>query len=105
MEHLLVKPFPEAYTFWSVHGEKRGMRYVDHLPQTSQVGNQLDQVDPVNEAVRNAFGIHDDNFTAEVQGPEPVFFRNEATREFFNLMDESIVLCIKVVRNTQNYHF
>ncbi|KAI9126698.1 hypothetical protein K1719_002294 [Acacia pycnantha] len=54
-----------------------------------RVGNQVHQDDPVNEAVRDAFGVQDDNFTAEVQGPEPVFFRNDAAREFFSLMDES----------------
>ncbi|KAI9118280.1 hypothetical protein K1719_010612 [Acacia pycnantha] len=61
-------PFPEAYTFWAVHGEQRGMGYGLHLPRTSQVGNQVHQDDPVNEAVRDAFGVQDDNFTAEVQG-------------------------------------
>ncbi|KAI9085502.1 hypothetical protein K1719_032569 [Acacia pycnantha] len=59
-------PFPEAYTFWAVHGEQRGMGYGLHLPRTSQVGNQVHQDDPVNEAVRDAFGVQDDNFTAEV---------------------------------------
>ncbi|KAI9110526.1 hypothetical protein K1719_018392 [Acacia pycnantha] len=82
-------PFPEAYTFWEVHGEQRGMRYGLHLPRTSQVGNQVHQDDLVNEAVHDAFGVQDDNFTAEVQGPEPVFFRNDAARECFSLMDES----------------
>ncbi|KAI9117102.1 hypothetical protein K1719_012101 [Acacia pycnantha] len=81
-------PF-EAYTFWEVHGEQRGMGYGLHLPRTSQVGNQVHQDDSVNEAVRDAFGVQDNNFTAEVQGPEPVFFRNDATQEFFSLMDES----------------
>ncbi|KAI9070732.1 hypothetical protein K1719_047304 [Acacia pycnantha] len=56
-EHLLVKPCPEAYTFWEVHGEQRGMGYGLHLPRTSQVGNQVYQDDPVNEAVRDAFGV------------------------------------------------
>ncbi|KAI9071036.1 hypothetical protein K1719_047000 [Acacia pycnantha] len=79
-------PFPKAYTLWEIHGEKRGLRYGDHLPQTSQVGNQ---VDPINKAIRDAFGVQDDNFTAEVQGPKPIFFRNDAAREFFSLMDES----------------
>ncbi|KAI9096024.1 hypothetical protein K1719_026171 [Acacia pycnantha] len=65
LEHLLVKPFPEAYTFWAVHGEQRGMGYGLHLPRTSQVGNQVHQDDPVNEAVRDAFGVQDDNFTEE----------------------------------------
>ncbi|KAI9085609.1 hypothetical protein K1719_032452 [Acacia pycnantha] len=65
------------------------MRYGDHLPQTSQVENQVHQDDPVNEAVHDAFGVQDSNFTAEVQGPKPVFFRNDAAREFFSLMDES----------------
>ncbi|KAI9087728.1 hypothetical protein K1719_030360 [Acacia pycnantha] len=73
------------------------MRYGLHLPRTSQVGNQVHQDDPINEAVRDAFGVQVDNFTAKVQGPEPVFFRNDAAREFFSLMDESVVLCIKVV--------
>ncbi|KAI9111836.1 hypothetical protein K1719_017526 [Acacia pycnantha] len=73
----------------SVHGEQRGMGYGLHLPRTSQVGNQVHQDDPVNEAVRDAFGVQDDNFTVEVQGPEPIFFRNDAAREFFSLMDES----------------
>ncbi|KAI9107541.1 hypothetical protein K1719_021578 [Acacia pycnantha] len=40
---------------------------------------------PTSEAAEE---IIDDNFTA-VQGPEPVFFRNDAAREFFSLMDES----------------
>ncbi|KAI9111911.1 hypothetical protein K1719_017601 [Acacia pycnantha] len=86
MEHLLRKLFPEAYTFWEVHVEKRGIRYGDHLPQSSQVANQ---VDPVNEAVRDAFGFQDDNFTTEVEGEKLVFFWNDAARDFFNLMDES----------------
>ncbi|KAI9090240.1 hypothetical protein K1719_028786 [Acacia pycnantha] len=71
MEHLLRKPFPEAYTFWEVYGDKSS-RYGDHLPQISQVANQVNQNDPVNEAVRDAFGFQDNNFTAEVQGPELV---------------------------------
>ncbi|KAI9090224.1 hypothetical protein K1719_028770 [Acacia pycnantha] len=57
-------PFLEAYIFWEVHGEKRGMRYGDHLPRTSQVGNQVHQDDPVNEAIHDAFYVQDDNFTA-----------------------------------------
>ncbi|KAI9095433.1 hypothetical protein K1719_026467 [Acacia pycnantha] len=61
-----IFPFPEAYTLWEVHGEQRGMRYGLHLPRTSQVGNQVHQDDPVNEVVRDAFGVQDDNFTAEV---------------------------------------
>ncbi|KAI9085200.1 hypothetical protein K1719_032833 [Acacia pycnantha] len=65
------------------------MGYGLHLLRTSQVGNQVHQDDPVNEAVRDDFGVQDDNFTTEVQGPEPVFFRNDAARQFFNLMDES----------------
>ncbi|KAI9127124.1 hypothetical protein K1719_001683 [Acacia pycnantha] len=65
------------------------MGYGLHLPRTSQVGNQVHQDDPVNEVVRDAFGVQDDNFTAEVQGLEPVFFRNDAAQEFFSLMDES----------------
>ncbi|KAI9074070.1 hypothetical protein K1719_043962 [Acacia pycnantha] len=39
------------------------MRYGLHLPRTSQVGNQVHQDDPINEAVRDAFGVQDDNFT------------------------------------------
>ncbi|KAI9078548.1 hypothetical protein K1719_039486 [Acacia pycnantha] len=64
------------------------MRYGLHLPRTSQVGNQVHQDDSVNEAVRDAFGVQDENFTAEVQGPELVFIRNDAARELFSLMDE-----------------
>ncbi|KAI9070676.1 hypothetical protein K1719_047361 [Acacia pycnantha] len=51
-----------------VHGEQRGMGYGLHLPRTSQVGNQVHQDDPVNEAVRDAFGVRDDNFTARRAG-------------------------------------
>ncbi|KAI9092952.1 hypothetical protein K1719_027475 [Acacia pycnantha] len=71
-----------------VHGEQRGMGYGLHLPRTSQVGNQVHQDDPVNEAVRDAFGVRDDNFTAKC-GVRTVFFGNDAAREFFSLMDES----------------
>ncbi|KAI9124856.1 hypothetical protein K1719_004183 [Acacia pycnantha] len=58
-------PFLEAYTFWEVHGEQHGMGYGLHLPRTSEVGNQVHQDDPVNEAVRDVFGVQDDNFTVE----------------------------------------
>ncbi|KAI9102366.1 hypothetical protein K1719_023568 [Acacia pycnantha] len=64
------------------------MGYGLHLPRTSQVGNQVHQDDPVNEAVRDAFGVQDDNFTAKC-GVEPRFLQNDAAREFFSLMDES----------------
>ena len=88
-EHLLVKPFPEEYTFWRVHGEKADMRYDTALPQSSQVGVHVNEHDPVNDAVRDAFGVQDDNFNEEVQGSEPVFFSNEAARDFFTLMDDA----------------
>ena len=65
------------------------MRYDDHLPQSSQVGVQVDQGDPINDVVCDVFGFQDNNFTAEVQGADPVFLRNEATQEFFNLIDEA----------------
>ncbi|KAI9077507.1 hypothetical protein K1719_040529 [Acacia pycnantha] len=80
-------PF-QAYTFWEVHGEQRGMGYGLHLPRTSQVGNQVHQDDSVNEAVRDAFGVQDDNFTARC-GVRTRFLQNDASREFFSLMDES----------------
>ncbi|KAI9126429.1 hypothetical protein K1719_002850 [Acacia pycnantha] len=51
-------------------------------------GNQLDQDDPV-EAVRDAFGFQDNNFAAEVQGVEPIFFRNDAAQKNFSLMNEA----------------
>ncbi|KAI9090882.1 hypothetical protein K1719_028367 [Acacia pycnantha] len=63
------------------------MRYGDHVPRSSQVANQVDQNDPVNEVVRDAFGFQDDNFTAEVQGAEHVFFRNDAAQ-----LDENVNL-------------
>ncbi|KAI9088258.1 hypothetical protein K1719_029979 [Acacia pycnantha] len=64
------------------------MRYGDHLPRTSQVGNQVDQDDLVNEAVRDAFSVQDDNFTARFV-VRTRFLQNDAAREFFSLMDES----------------
>ena len=73
-----MKLFLEEYMFWGVHGEKPRMRYDDILPQSSQVGVQADQDDPVNDVVRDAFGFQDDNFTAEVQGADLVFLRNDA---------------------------
>ena len=65
------------------------MRYDYHLPRSLQVRVQVDQDDPVNDAVCDAFGFEDDNFTAEVQGAYPIFLRNDAAWEFFNLMDEA----------------
>ncbi|KAI9077761.1 hypothetical protein K1719_040247 [Acacia pycnantha] len=84
-----MKSFPEDYTFWGVHGEKPRMRYDDHLSRSSQEGIQVDQDYAVNDVVRDMFGFQDYNFTAEVQGADPVFLRNEAAREFFSLMDEA----------------
>ncbi|KAI9109752.1 hypothetical protein K1719_019382 [Acacia pycnantha] len=69
-----------------------------------EVGNQVHQDDPVNEAVRDAFGVQDDNFTEEVRGPHLVFFRT-MQREFFSLMDESDRPLYQGCRNTQSYLF
>ncbi|KAI9101392.1 hypothetical protein K1719_023874 [Acacia pycnantha] len=55
----------------------------------SQVGDKVDQEDPVNDVVRDVFGFQDNNFTKEFQGVDPVFFRNDGVREFFSLMDEA----------------
>ncbi|KAI9071690.1 hypothetical protein K1719_046349 [Acacia pycnantha] len=62
-----------------------------------EVGNQVHQDDPVNEAVSDAFGVQDDNFTARGAGSGPVFFENDAAREFSASWMRAIVLCIKVV--------
>ncbi|KAI9092529.1 hypothetical protein K1719_027657 [Acacia pycnantha] len=64
------------------------MGYGLHLPRTSQVGNQVHQDDPVNEVVRDAFGVQDDNFTAEVQG-QNCFLQERCSSGIFSLMDES----------------
>ncbi|KAI9091680.1 hypothetical protein K1719_028123 [Acacia pycnantha] len=61
-----------------VHGEKPRMKYDDHLPQSSQIGVQVDQYDLVNDSVLDAFGSQDDNFFTEVQCVDPVFLRNDA---------------------------
>ncbi|KAI9118324.1 hypothetical protein K1719_010656 [Acacia pycnantha] len=89
LEHLLVKPFPKH-----IHsgGSWGATWYGIWAPSSSnlEVGNQVHQDDPVNEAVRDAFGVQDDNFTGRGAGSRPlVFFRNDAAREFFSLMDES----------------
>ncbi|KAI9107895.1 hypothetical protein K1719_021231 [Acacia pycnantha] len=56
------KAFPEAYTFGRFMG---ATWYGIWAPSSSnlEVGNQVHQDDPVNEAVRDAFGVQDDNFT------------------------------------------
>ena len=72
-----------------VHGKKPHMRYDDILPRSSQVQDKVDQDDPMVDAIRDAFGFDRDNFTEEVQGADPVFFRNDAAREFFSLMDKA----------------
>ncbi|KAI9124847.1 hypothetical protein K1719_004174 [Acacia pycnantha] len=87
-----------------VHGEQRGMGYGLHLPRTSQVGNQVHQDDPVNEAVRDAFGDQDDNFTP-VRGPNLFSSGMMQLGNFSASWMRAIVLCIKVVINTQSYLF
>ncbi|KAI9089972.1 hypothetical protein K1719_028942 [Acacia pycnantha] len=72
------------------------MRYGLHLPRTSQVGNQVHQDDPVNEVIRDAFGVQDDNFTAKF-GVRTVFFRMMQLENFSVSWMRAIVLCIKVV--------
>ncbi|KAI9117981.1 hypothetical protein K1719_011123 [Acacia pycnantha] len=59
-----------------------------------QVGNQVHQDDPVNEAVRDAFGVQDDNFT-ERCGVRTVFFRTMQLGNFSASWMRAIVLCIK----------
>ncbi|KAI9109803.1 hypothetical protein K1719_018844 [Acacia pycnantha] len=88
-----------------VHGEQRGMGYGLHLPRTSQVGNQVHQDDPVNEGIRDAFGVRDDNFTVEVRGPNLFSSGMMRLGNFSASWMRAIVLCIKVVINTQSYLF
>ncbi|KAI9122686.1 hypothetical protein K1719_006526 [Acacia pycnantha] len=71
------------------------MGYGLHLPRTSEVGNQVHQDDPVNEAVRDAFGVQDDNFTAEVQGPDLFSSGTMQLGNFSASWMRAIVLCIK----------
>ncbi|KAI9072648.1 hypothetical protein K1719_045385 [Acacia pycnantha] len=70
-----------------VHGEQRGMRYGLHLPRTSQVGNQVHQDDRLMKLFVMLWcsrrQLHGQKF-----GVEPIFFGNDATREFFSLMNE-----------------
>ncbi|KAI9096826.1 hypothetical protein K1719_025809 [Acacia pycnantha] len=95
----------EEMISWEVHGEQRGMGYGLHLPRTSQVGNQVHQDDPVNEAVRDAFGVRDDNFTAKC-GVQNLFSSGMMQLGNFSASwMRAIVLCIKVVINTQSYLF
>ena len=42
------------------------MRYDDALPRSSQVGVHVHEDDPINDAVCEAFGLQDDNFTEKV---------------------------------------
>ncbi|KAI9108187.1 hypothetical protein K1719_021060 [Acacia pycnantha] len=68
----------------AVHWEQRGMGYGFHLPQTSQVGNQVHQDDPVNEAVHDAFGVQDDNFTRGA-GSRTCFLQERCSLGIFQL--------------------
>ncbi|KAI9071130.1 hypothetical protein K1719_046907 [Acacia pycnantha] len=72
----------------AVHGEQRGMGYGLHLPRTSQVGNQVHQDDPVNEAVRDALVFKTTTSQKRCRSSTR-FLLNDAAREFFSLMDES----------------
>ncbi|KAI9093198.1 hypothetical protein K1719_027212 [Acacia pycnantha] len=56
--------FPRSIYILGGSWEQRGMGYGLNLPRSSQVGNQADQDDSVNEVVRDTFGVQDDNFIA-----------------------------------------
>ncbi|KAI9125551.1 hypothetical protein K1719_002969 [Acacia pycnantha] len=88
LEHLLVKPFPKH-----IHsgGSWGATWYGIWAPSSSnlEVGNQVHQDDPVNEAVVMLLVFKTTTSQREVRGPRPVFFENDAAREFFSLMDES----------------
>ncbi|KAI9087132.1 hypothetical protein K1719_030896 [Acacia pycnantha] len=81
-----------AFSHASINGKINGL----HLPRTSQVGNQVHQDDPVNEAIRDGFGVQDDNFTPG-SWSKPVFFRMMQLENFSASWMRAIVLCIKVV--------
>ena len=95
-EHLIVKQFPSKYTFWGIHGENDDDHDEEQAAATSQVGlmqidDHEDHVEPIDDVVRDAFGAQRDNIGTEegVDGPLPEFFRNEAARNFFDLMTEA----------------
>lgn len=96
-EHLILKQFPSNYTFWGIHGENDDDGG-EVVARTSQVGMQIDDdddddnhVDPFNDVVRDAFGVQGDGIGSQegVEGPLPEFFRNEAAKNFFDLMTDS----------------
>ena len=58
-------------------------------PAFSQIGVEEDRVDPIHDALRDAFGVHDNVVTDDVQGPDPQYMRNAEARTFFELMEEA----------------
>ena len=56
-EHLIFKPFPREYVFWQLHGERLDMG-AESVPVVSRMGVRVDEADAVNDAVRDAFGVH-----------------------------------------------
>ena len=63
----------------------------ESVPVVSRMGVRVDEADAVNDAVRDAFGVHESSNPNEdeVEGPQPEFLRNETAREFFDLMTEA----------------
>ena len=102
--HCLQKPFPRYYVRWTFHGEGENYENVGELEvgSSSQVGMQVGgnspnvvvQANPmVNNNLLEAFGVQetiDDGDEDEgVEGPVAEYLRNEAAKDFFELMTET----------------
>ena len=100
--HCLLKPFPPSYHFWGYHGEHEYRQQAHfEVGSSSQVGRQIEEndddddvgeddvrEDPMVEALRDAFDVRDEE-EEDVDGPPPEFLRDEAAKNFFDLMPEA----------------
>ena len=99
--HCMRKQFPKYYRTWIYHGELHNNNDAAanfEVGSSSQVGIQVEASDVaehaqthpiINNALSDALALQGDTRDGEedVLGPEAEYLRNEAARNFFELME------------------
>lgn len=102
-DHLICKPFPETYTFWSQHGEKMirnsigGMTEIEedlaHEDHMQGRINNISNEEPMRNLINDAFefsripNVEEDPFPPTTEQAERA--ENAKAKQFYNLLKDA----------------